>query len=73
MTVRVLLAGTVESLRRISAEPERRGIELRVLTGEDEAGNDALGSECMGDGSLLDGFGPCADDQSNIYAAQLPP
>jgi hypothetical protein len=73
MPVGIRLAGAIEAFQRVRAEPELRRIKLPVLTGQDEACDDALGSQCMGYRALLDGFWPGSNDQSNIYAAQLPP
>ena len=71
--MRVLLAGAIEPLGGKVAEAELRRVELRVLAGDDQTGCDLDGGERMGDGSKLDGFGPGADYQSNVYAVQLSP
>jgi len=44
-----------------------------VLARQHEPGSDARGGERMGNGSKLDGFGPGADNQSDIDAVQLSP
>jgi hypothetical protein len=73
VAVRVLLAGAVEALRREGAEAELFNVEPRVLTRQHEPGSDARGGERMGNGSKFDGFGPGADNQSDIDAVQLSP
>jgi hypothetical protein len=71
--MRVRLAGAFEALGGEIGEAELGGIELRVLAGQDQPRGSAETGERMGDGSKLDGFGPGADHQSDIYAVQSSP
>ena len=72
-SVRVLLAGTVQPFHAKCAEPETRGIEIRVLAGEDERGREPTLRQRMRDRRLLDGFRPGPDDQPDIVAIQPSP
>ena len=73
VAVRVLLAGTVQPFHAKCAEPETRGIEIRVLAGEDERGREPTLRQRMRDRRLLDGFRPGPDDQPDIVAIQPSP
>jgi hypothetical protein len=48
--VRVRLSGTVELHRRKAGEPESRGIEARMLTGEDDPRTNATVGKCFCNG-----------------------
>jgi hypothetical protein len=73
MTMRVLFAWAAEANRRESGKPELRGIERRVLAGEDQARRESAGGKRMGYGRQLDRFRPGPDDQPNIRETQPSP
>ena len=71
--VRVLLTGTIELLMGKRIEAELRWIEIRVLARQHERGRQTAFRERVSDRSKLDGFGPGADDQTNVGAIQPSP
>ena len=73
MTVRIGLSGAAKLDARIVGEPKLGDVQRGVLTREKELGRDASGAKRVGDGCKLDGFGPGADHQADLFAAQLPP
>ena len=72
MLVRVGSSRAVELLAVKGAKAEGMGLE-QMLAGENDQRIGAARSQRSGDGLQLDGFGPGADDQTNIGETQPSP
>ena len=55
------------------SNPERIEIEMRVLACQDDVRRQSDRTECVRDGSKLDGFRPGTNDKRNTTSAQLSP
>ena len=73
MGMRVLGTGAVEPRRRIAAEAVIGGIEVGMLSGQDQGRPRFASRQCSGDGGKLDCLGPRADDQPNVCGLQASP
>jgi hypothetical protein len=72
MVVRIGLARTVQLLTIIGIQAKVGRREI-VLPGEDDGRIETAGSQRTGNRLQLDGFGPGADDQTNIGETQPSP
>jgi hypothetical protein len=73
MQVRVFLAWATEPLARQCAEPELFGIEIGMLTGQNERGRQTARGKRRRDRRELDGFRSGPDDQPNVGVTQPSP
>jgi hypothetical protein len=71
--MRVGFTRAAQVLRPKFLQPEIRRIESRMLARKDERRRKPPRGERVGDGCKLDGFGPGADDQTNISGTQPSP
>lgn len=62
MNVRVQLTGTSQIDNGNAGHPKRRQPKVRMLTGQDDARDDAASNQCFCEWSELDGFRTCTND-----------
>lgn len=72
MCVRIVTSPAIEPKRPVIAEAIFGGIELRMLSGEDQRRGEAANFERSGNGGKLDRFGTGPDDKRNT-TEQLSP
>jgi hypothetical protein len=73
VAMRVLFAGTTETIDLQAHEPKRVRIEVRVLAGQNELRREAALNKSGGNWGQLDRFRPGANDQSDIRVTQPSP